>query len=302
VLPFARGNLSSSVAVDGSERDDLEVEFRSLAGGYFEAMGMSLLRGRGVGSEDTRETPPVTVVNGTLAQRSWGDADPIGGTITIFETTWTVVGVVSDVRHFGLAEPPVPEMYVSFQQQPRRYLTHVLHTDGDLGALAAAARRIVDAVDPELPITDVATMDERVQLSAAAPRFRTGVLGALALAALILSVVGVYGVAAFAVSRRTREIGIRRALGAQTGVVIALVVGRGMLFVGVGTAAGAAVAAALAGYLRSLLFEIEPLDAFTFAAATAVILGAALLGSIVPALRAAAVDPVTAIGDASGAR
>jgi putative ABC transport system permease protein len=255
-----------------------------------------------VGPEDTADTLPVAVVNGALARRAWSGEDPIGHTITVFRRTWTIVGVVNDVRHFGLDVPPGPEMYVSYRQQPRRYLTYVVGASADPADLIPTLRELVRSADAELPIADLATMDERVWLSAAAPRFRTGVLGALAVTALLLSVVGVYGVSSFAVSRRTREIGIRRALGAHTSSVIGLVVGRGMFFALVGAGVGAALAAALAGSLQSLLFEVEPLDVPTFVAAVAIICGAALLGCLVPALRAAAVHPVTAIGDATESR
>jgi ABC-type antimicrobial peptide transport system permease subunit len=172
-----------------------------------------------------------------------------------------------------------------------------VRSSGDPAHLFGTLRGLVQAADPELPIADLATMSERVWASAAAPRFRTGVLGTLAGTALLLAVVGVYGGLSFAVSRRVREIGIRRALGARTGSVMRMVVRRGMFFAIVGAGTGAALAAALAGSVQSLLFEVEPLDPPTFATALAIICGAALLGCLVPALRAAAVDPAAVIAN-----
>ncbi|MGD8817584.1 MAG: ABC transporter permease, partial [Acidobacteriota bacterium] len=302
VLPFSGGNLSDSIAVDGVEREDIKVEFRSISGDYFPTMGMSLRAGRTVDANDNRQSAPAAVVNRSLAQAAWSGEDPLGRTITIFGNTWSVVGVVSDVRDFGLATPPAPVMYVSFNQQPRRYLTHVVRTAGDPADLIPTLRELVRAADPELPVADVATMSDRVWLSAAAPRFRTGLLGVLAAAALVLAAVGVFSVTSFAVSRRIREVGIRRALGARTGSVIGWVLGRSMRFTAAGAIAGTAVSIALAGSLRGLLFEIEPLDVPTFVTAVAVICAAALAGSLIPALRAAAIDPVAAIGDANESR
>lgn len=297
VLPFAGGNLRSSVAIDGVERDDLAAEFRSVSGDYFRTLNIELLAGRSVGAADTDATALVTTVNRALAERAWPGEQPLGRTITIFDRTWTVVGVVGDLRHVGFEVPPAPEMYVSFRQQPRRYLTHVLKVDGDPAAIIPAVRELVRDADSELPIGNLATMPELVWRSAAGPRFRTTLLGALAAVALTLAGVGVFGIASFAVSCRTREIGIRRALGARTGNVVSSVIGRGTAVVAIGAITGLALAAALAGFLRSLLFEVDPLDPMVFGGAALVIGAAALTGCLFPALRAAAVDPATAIGN-----
>jgi putative ABC transport system permease protein len=209
------------------------------------------------------------------------------------------VGVVGDTKQYSLGEPSSPAMYLPYAQAPGTFMmqdiTLVLCAGSGPLALASAARRAVQAVDPDLPVFDIATMDQLVYRSASVPRFNTALLGIFAALALVLAAVGIYGVMSYAVAQRTHEIGVRLALGAETNDIIRQVVRQGMLPAVVGIAAGTAGAWAVTRFLSSLLFGVRPTDPTTFALVPLLLAAVGVLACLLPARRATKVDPVVAL-------
>ncbi|MFW6198923.1 MAG: FtsX-like permease family protein, partial [Acidobacteriota bacterium] len=272
--------------------------------GYFETLGIRLLQGRGLQERDDVEAAPVTVINERMARTFFGDAEPLGQRIAVStgEPTWmTVVGVVEDVRYLGLADEARPVYYLAHAQTPRtagrtyRGLTLFLETRGDPATLAPPLRELLGDLDPELPLSSVATMPEMVRSSTASERFTTVLLSLFAVVAVALGTTGVYGVLAYAVARRTREIGIRKALGAPHGQLVRRVVGQAMVPVAAGLALGALSSVWATRLLERLLFEIEPSDPATYVGVGAVLLAVSLAACLVPVRRALAVDALEAL-------
>jgi putative ABC transport system permease protein len=240
----------------------------------------------------------VAIVNRTLARSFWGGEDPVGKRIRFGPPSrpWvTVVGVATDVHREDLATAPKAELYLPFLQQPSPFGFLAVRTQGDPAALTAAVRRQVRALDADLPVFDVSTLEQRLAASVAARRFGLLLLGAFAALALALAAVGLSGVIAYAVSERTREIGIRMALGADRGDVLSLVVGKGLAMAAAGVLIGLPVAFGLSRYLASALYGIAPSDPVTYLLIPVVLLTAALFAAYVPARRATRVDPVVAL-------
>jgi putative ABC transport system permease protein len=267
---------------------------------YFAAMGIPLITGRLLTTDDRTGGPTVAVINETMARRFWPDEDPIGRRLKIGadvgDTTWvTVVGVVGDIR-YSLSSRPFSEYYVSFDQRPVSYQTVVVKTTLDVSAVAGAARTAVRAVDPDVP-TRVSRLDDLIGASAAVvgSRFAILVIGFLAAVAALLAILGVYGVLAYTVTQRTREIGIRIALGAGRENVLSTVMRRGLLMAGAGVGIGLALALVAVRVTESMLYEVSPTDAPTLAVVALLVAVAAFAASYVPARRATRVDPVRAL-------
>ncbi len=277
--------------------------FRTVSPGYFETLGISLLSGRTFGDVDGAEAKRVTIVNETMARRFWPEQDPIGQRIRLYRNPtetgpWMeVVGVVRDTRIRRLDEEAKQEIFVPASQSPGRTTTLVVRTAGDPLGLAGTVRDQVRAVDPEVPVFGVSTMEHILESTVVQPRLNVTILGTFAVLALVLSMVGVYGVVAYGVSQRTREIGVRMALGARGADVIGLVVGQAMPVTGLGLALGLMGAAAVTRWMQTLLYGVTPTDPATFAA-VALVLAAVSLGACYgPARRATRVDPVVALHD-----
>jgi predicted permease len=270
--------------------------------GYFEAMGIELLRGRFFDDRDGRdEGSAAVIVNETFARRFWpDDPDPIGRRVRHRgrdpEHPWmTVVGVTKDVKHYGLDEEMRPGIYEPLAQRATTDMAIVLRARSDAPALASAARGLVRELDPDLPIYRVGTMEDRLRESLALRQAYAWLLSVFAGAALVLAVGGIYGVTSYAVGRRTREIGIRVALGARTGQVMRSVLRSGMALVGAGMLLGLLGALAGARSLSSLLFGVDPADPLVYGLVALLLLGTALAATWVPARRAARVDPMTSL-------
>jgi putative ABC transport system permease protein len=281
-------------------------DWQIVTDGYLEAMGERLVRGRPITAADTSDTQLVALVNEELARRYWSGRDPIGGRLRIGggnqQRPWvTVVGVVADVRHNGLTEVVKEKFYVPHTQwhksvgNPIRGMSLVVKTEIDPASLVAPIRQEVHSLDPNLPIANVRTMSEVVDATLSSPRFTGVLLATFAAIALVLSAIGVYGVLSYLVSRRTREIGIRLAIGAGRGEVLRMVLANGLILALLGIAAGLAVAFAVTRFMRSLLHGVSPFDPLTFAVVGGVLTAVAILSSLVPAWRATRVDPVVAL-------
>jgi predicted permease len=266
---------------------------------YFRAMGIRLVRGRVFTDRDTQNAPPVVVINETLARRYWPGQNPVGTRVVVdlrsSPVVHEVVGIVADVRAFGLEEPAQGEMYFSYWQQPDWVIGITLRTARDPSMLARQLRAAVWSVDREQPVTHVLTMSELAAESVAFRRMGMMLAGGFGLLALTLAAIGIYGVLSYSVSRRTREIGVRVALGATRRDVAALVVRESLTMTTVGIVIGLAAAAGLTRFLASILFEVQPGDPRTYAAAGAVLVAVALVATWLPARRAASVDPLIAL-------
>jgi predicted permease len=306
-LPLGGALISGSIIVEGipESRRGLWASKPAVTADYFRALGIPLMRGRPFTERDSANAPGVAIVTAEVARRWWPGEDAIGKHLKIGfgdanSQPWlTVVGVVGAVRGIQLGEDPQPAVYVPIDQAPRPFLlrdqTFVLRTAGDPLTLAAAARREIRAVDPLLPIDRLETMENLVASSVAEPRFRSAVLTAFATAALLLVASGILGVLAYAVTRRTREIGVRMALGAQRGDVLRLVMWHALRMTIAGVAVGLAASVGLTRALTRYLYEVRPTDPLSLAAAAVLLLAVALVAIYVPARRAVRVEPLTAL-------
>jgi predicted permease len=269
--------------------------------GYFRAMGIPLLRGRLFGEQDGAGAPEVAVINQALAERQWPGQNPIGrvidyGGIDGDLRPITIVGVVGNIRDQALDLKPQPTCYVDYRQRPlgMHDLTVVIETRRPPAAVVPSARAIATGVWPEVP-AQFGTIEQAVSSSVANRRFNLLLLAAFALTALIVALLGVYGVGSYLVSQRTKEIGIRIALGAQTGDVVRMVAAQGLRVILAGVVVGVAGALALTRLLESLLFGVTASDPATFAAVAGLVVVAGLAACYVPARRAARVDPIAAL-------
>ena len=295
---FASSSYAPAGAADPSAA--ATVVLAPVRGDYFRAMGMTLLGGRAFTAADGAAAPPVAVVNETLARRFWPGEPAVGRRLVKPDSpgspALTVVGLVTDVKRLGLDAPVEPEAYLPHSQAVWSHsLFLTVRTAGEPAGLARALRREVWALDPDAAITAEAVLSDLVASSAAAPRLRTALLAVFGGAAGLLALIGVYGVLSFAVTRRLREMAVRLALGAARRRVLQEVLGRGLALVAAGLVLGGVGAAATTRALRSLLFEVAPLDPLTFAAVPAALLAAGVLACWAPARRAAAADPASAL-------
>jgi ABC-type lipoprotein release transport system permease subunit len=266
--------------------------------GYFPAMGIPLKRGRVFSERDDANAPAVALVNEVFVRRLLPDVDPIGRRVSSPTATggWaTVVGVVGDVRQSGLESEVVPEVYWPLLQQASGLMTLAVRSSGDPRALASAVRRVAQELDQDQPLQVLMTMEQRLSATMAPRRLTLGLLGGFAGLALVLASVGIYGVMSFVVAQRTREIGIRMALGASRGEVVGLVLRQGVTVTLWGLVAGGVGAWALTRYLASLLFAVKPADPLTLLGASLLLGGIALLACLLPAWRAARIDPMRAL-------
>jgi predicted permease len=267
--------------------------------GYFDAMAIALRRGRMFDATDDRASRPVMLVSESFARRYWRGEDPVGRRL---EVTFAykplvreVIGVVADVRQAGLQEAPRPTLYLPYAQMPFGALTFVLRTDGEPMTIARQAQEAIWAFSASMPMSSVATLDGLVDESLRERRFHLSLLAAFSLCALVLSVVGIYGVLSQMAVERTQEIGVRMALGADGREIRSLMLGRGARLAALGVALGLAGAMTLTRLLAGMLFGVTATDPLTYAALALLVVLVAMVASYVPARRAARVDPLTAL-------
>ena len=303
--PYVTWGNNGNVRYEGRPADDPSrqplVEFRSVTPDYFAVTGQRLLGGRLLRAADDErpETPAVVVVNQALVDRDFHGVSPVGTRWHTSDTTYaTIVGVVSNVRNAGPIAPPAPEMYFTYRQNGFGSSTFplLLRVRGDdPAAVAAEVRRAVTRVDPSAAISQVSPMPEVMQKALGRPRFYFSLLGTFAAVAMLLAVAGLYGVLSYAVAQRTRELGIRTALGSTAGGLVSLVARNGLALVGTGIVLGMAGGAAVTRLMSFMLYGVSPLDPVAWAlAALLMVLGGAA-ASLVPALRATRVDPTIAM-------
>jgi putative ABC transport system permease protein len=286
-MPFSVEGLESS---SPSQRPT--AEYRGMLPGYFETMGMEILAGRTIDDIDGTDGSRVAIVNETVVRRYFPDQDPIGQIIDMpMAGSTEIIGVVSDIRHDGLGAQANPEMFVPHAQLPLSAMHIVVYAPGGSSDLVAAIRRVILEVDPQQPITRVNFMADLISDSVAPSRFNMALLIGLALCAVLLSVVGVFGVVSYAVSTRTRELGIRIAIGADAGSAIRLVLGQAGKVVLLGAVIGVAVALGLVPTMEALLYGVEALDPRTFIVAPLGLVIVAMIAAAVPAMRAGRIDP-----------
>jgi len=291
--------------VEGQSAKDAErnplLNFETVSPGYFETMGIPLVRGRDFTDSDREGRPGVVVISEALARRFWPDRDPVGERIKIplppteFDGEWLrIVGVAGDARYRELQATRY-DLYMSYQQSDHVSQHLVVRTAGGVGPVAPLVRHAIQELSPDLPAPEVTPMTRVVSEALGGPRFAARLFSAFALVALLLAALGLYGLLAWSVSRRTREIGVRVALGARPVHVARLVLGEGITLTAAGLAVGLLVALLSARALSALLYGVEPTDGFTLAAASMLLLAIATLACAVPARRALRMDPVAAL-------
>ena len=304
-LPLGTFNGHSTFSIDGRQprdEDEQNAYVRVIGGDYLGAMRIPLRQGRRFGASDTASSPLVAILNSTAARRYFPDGHVLGERIRVHATfsggTYgyrEIVGVIGDVRHRGLALETEPEIYIPYDQQPMDFGVVVARTRTDPMAVVSAVRDRLHALDPTLPMADAMPMTAVVADSVASDRFVAILLAVFAALALGLAAIGIYGVMSYAVSQRTREIGLRMALGAARGDVLRMVIRDAARLSALGVVIGVAAAAAATRGLGRLLFGVSADDPLTYAAVAAVIVATALVSSYLPARRAARVDPMTAL-------
>ncbi|HEV8613491.1 MAG TPA: ABC transporter permease [Gemmatimonadales bacterium] len=297
-LPMAGGN-GSYYYVEGQAIPDEArrpvLQYRAATAGYLEVMKIALVKGRSFTSQDRAGSPRVIVINETLAKRHWPKANPLGQRLVFSSGTYEIVGVVKDVREFGPEDPPPALAYLSASQLFPRTLRYVLRTSGDPTALASRAREEVAAVAHDLPPYAVQTLQQIVDDETQSNKIMPKLLGVFGAIALLLSLIGVYGVMAYSVSQRTQELGIRRALGAEGRDIVRLVVRQAALLAAIGAVIGLALSFGATSALSVFLYGVSAFDPIVFSGVTLALVGAVVLASLVPARRATRVDPLVAL-------
>lgn len=297
-VAFAWEPITVEGYVSKTAQDSIISNTRIVSPGYFRAMRIPLLKGRYFDEHDRKDEPEVVMVNEAMAARFWPNEDPLGKRLRQRGKTdsWrTVVGVVSDTKQYSAEKEPPITVYYPHEQYVAKSMYLLVRTTSDPARMAAAVTVEIQMVDPDLPVFDVNTMEQRLYDSRARQRFSMLLLGIFAAFALTLAAIGIYGVMTYWVNQRTHEIGIRMALGAQPGNILRLVIGQALILVSCGLAIGLAGAFALTRVMSSLLFGISATDRLTFLMVSLLLGGIALLASYVPARRAAKVDPMVAL-------
>ena len=307
-IPLRGNTMVSTIQIEGQAPMDqatmnvATASTNAVTPGYFAALHVPLIEGRLLDERDGANAPNAVVVNQAFVRRYFEKEDPIGkrftmgmGPVTHGPQTWTIVGVIGDTKQQGLASEVLPEATASALQWPRFMMTLVLRTSVEPVSLVSAVRKQVSDLDKNLPVFGVQTMDDMLSAEVASQRFNAGALAGFAGLAVLLAGVGIYGVMAYAVSQRTREMGVRIALGAETGNVLRMILGQALRLAVIGVGLGLAASLGLTWLMSGLLFGVKPTDPETFVLVTGALLVVALAACWIPAWRATRVDPVIAL-------
>jgi predicted permease len=302
-MPLSSGRNGFPFTIVGRPTDSERApvaEFASISPDYLQVLQVPLLAGRNFAEADTDKSQQVVLIDRTLQRRYWPNEDPLGKQVSFGgrpgqNPTFTVVGVVGDIKSDGFDAPTAPHIYLPVRQSPGYASVVFLRSAGNPEALGEAIRHVVQSIDPNIPVFSVRTMDQVIARSMAERRFALQLLGIFAGVALLLAAIGIYGVMAYSFSQRTHEIGIRIAIGAQRMDIFRMAVSEGMQLVAIGLVIGLVGAAALTRSVRSMLFDVSPADPITFAGISLTLAGVAFLACYVPAQRATRVDPLVAL-------
>jgi predicted permease len=301
-VPLGSTSVSTSIQIEGRAvpaAEQPEVQFRRAMHNYFETMGIPLRQGRTFNQNDSPTAPPVAVINDTMARRLFPNQDPVGQHVRMGPNPngpWTtIVGVIGDVRHGGLEEVPQPELYITYLQGAPVGPFIVLRTTGDPALMAETVRAEIRRIDKNLPVYDMRTMSTLRSEAVSTRRFILLIVGAFGALALGLAAIGVYGVMSLIVSERTREVGVRLALGAEPSQLLTMIVGQAAKLAAIGVVIGLALALPLAPFLDSQLYGIQSFDPMTFVSVPIVLLMIAALAALVPARKAMRIDPLVAL-------
>lgn len=301
VVPLGFDGQDRGVDIPGYQpgpNELMSLNYNIVGPGYFNTMGVSLLAGRGFTDRDDGDGRPVIVINDHMAHRFWPGQSAVGMIVKTGGKDWQVVGVTANGKYRSLGEPQLDYMYFPEAQMPTPNTTLHVRTAGDPTAFVPSIRAAVRELDPDIPVFDVQSMDTHLGLALLPARMAAVVLGVFGTLALFLAAVGIYGVMAYSVTRRTREIGIRMALGADRGQVVTMIIGQGGRLIAIGTTIGLAGGFVVGHFVQGLLYGVPPADGFTFIGVPVLLVGVALLATYLPARRAAAIDPMGSIGRA----
>jgi len=301
-LPFTGMSYVPDILIDGKKVAGAGrgwIYYRASSPNFFRVMGVPVIAGRDFTDTDVEGAPRVAIINQATARKFWGGESPLGRRLTVVlggeSVEYAVVGVARDARIFGGSSSPRPELYVPFYQTPDTRIALVVHTTDEPSRYPSTVRAAVRSVGPEVVVSDIQPLDRLLAESVAFPRFHATLVGLLAGLAMLLAVSGIYGVISYSLSQRTQEIGIRLALGARPADVLSMVLRQVLVLVAVGVVIGLGGAWGLTRYMKSLLFEVPPTDAVTFAAVTLVWFVVAALACYVPARRVLRVEPMVAL-------
>lgn len=300
-VPLFGGGLGRTVFRDGQDpkdpRNGRMTQVNQVAGGYFEAVGIPVVKGRSLSVTDRAGAVPVAVVNEAMARQLWPDEDPLGRTVRLFgnDTTWQVVGVAKTIKYNFIGEEPTSHLYLPLEQNHGSQVVVQVRTGGDPSAVLGTVRSELQQLEPGLPVTNVSVYASVLAQSLWAPRMAAWLLGIFAGLALLLAMIGLYGVLAYSIVQRTRELGIRMALGAAERDVRWMVVRQGLVLAVCGLVPGALVAWAASRVATRLLYDVAPGDVVTFTTVPVLLLLVAVIATLLPAWRASRVDPAVAL-------
>lgn len=300
-LPFSGNGGTAQIILPDREAPakgmEPEVQFNTATSNYFETIGIPFIKGRLFGNEDQPNTPVALIINQTMARRFWPNQDPLGKQVKFAEdgTTGTIVGIVGDAKQFWLEEEQRPQMYAAYTQMPGYFATVVIRTTVEPLSLSEPVRQAVWRVDADQPMWKIRTVEFLVDRSVADKKFLMALMGIFAALALVLTIIGLYGVISYLVNQRTQEIGIRMALGAQMRDILGMVLKQGMILVFTGVALGLAAAWMSTRLISRLLYQVSATDPVTFAGISGLLIVVALLACYFPARRATKVDPLVAL-------
>jgi putative ABC transport system permease protein len=297
--PLAGGFLRSVFpeGADTTTKDRILVQVNTVSVGYFQTIGIPIVHGRDFTRGDTATSQKVVVINQTMAQQFWKGGEPLGKRFKFFgdQDYTTVIGVAKDSKYNGVAEDPQPFIYQPLLQNYTPAATLHVRSAGNAAALAGSVRQEVQRIDPTLSLFNVRTLEEQVGQSLQQQQMNVILLTVFGVLALTLASIGLYGVASYSVSQRTREIGVRMALGARPSSVLGLVLGQGMVLVLAGLVLGLVVAYVVSGFTKALFAGVSPHDPLTFVATAAGLGAIAVLATYLPARRATRIDPLIAL-------
>jgi len=298
VLPLGQQNDREYFTIENRPMppgQSLVADFRRVSPRYFHTMGIALLQGRLLSDRDVRGAPLVILIDETLARQYWPDENPIGRRMRLWGEFREVAGIVSQVHHYGLEKQPEPTIYAPFEQMPNKAMALAVRTTMETQAVVKAVKQAVWSVDRGQPVFQIRSMDDYLSLAGTASRISTVLLLVFAGISMLLAALGIHGVVSYGVAQRTREFGLRMALGSTPGQLKALVIRNGIKTALIGLSAGMAGAAALALALRALLYGVAPLDPAVMAGVAALLLTVAFIANYLPARRATRIDPMEAL-------